>query len=169
VAEPPGVAGIVRRMAEVLTGIHGIRSGEQDLSFLPDQWERFGRRISERPGKLDESLSEGRVRAALARAWPPVRRNEAVLLHGDFWPGNTLWRDGELVGVIDWEDAAVGDPIADLANGRLEISMFLGEGAMREFTQHYQCLMGSLDYASLPCWDLCAALRPAGKLSSWGL
>src|SRR5438067_5191571 len=29
-------------------------------------------------------------------------RNERVLLHGDFWPGDTLWRDGRLVAVIDW-------------------------------------------------------------------
>lgn len=92
-----------------------------------------------------------------------------MLLHGDFWPGNTLWRDGGLAAVIDWEDAGYGDPLADLANGRLEIAMLLGVAAMREFTRHYRALMGSLDYAALPVWDLCAALRPAGKMASWGL
>jgi aminoglycoside phosphotransferase (APT) family kinase protein len=39
-----------------------------------------------------------------------------VLLHGDFWPGNALWRDGALVAILDWEDAAIGDPLADVAN-----------------------------------------------------
>jgi aminoglycoside phosphotransferase (APT) family kinase protein len=38
------------------------------------------------------------------------------VLHGDYWPGNVLWRDGRLVGVIGWEEAAFGDPLADLAN-----------------------------------------------------
>jgi aminoglycoside phosphotransferase (APT) family kinase protein len=32
-----------------------------------------------------------------------------------------LWRDGRIVAVIDWEDAQVGDPLADLANTRLEL------------------------------------------------
>jgi aminoglycoside phosphotransferase (APT) family kinase protein len=129
--------------------------------------------FSARPGGIpaaqDEALREGRIRAALARAWPPPGRNGPVLLHGDFWPGNTLWRYGKLAAVIDWEDAGYGDPLADLANGRLEIAMLLGTAAMREFTRHYRALMGSLDYTGLPAWDLCAALRPAGKMASWGL
>ena len=39
----------------------------------------------------------------LRRPPPPVQVNRPVLLHGDFWPGNILWRDGRLVAVIDWE------------------------------------------------------------------
>ncbi len=31
-----------------------------------------------------------------------------------------LWKDGQLVAVIDWEDAPLGDPLADVANSRLE-------------------------------------------------
>jgi hypothetical protein len=71
--------------------------------------------------------------------------------------------------VIDWEDAAVGDPLADLANGRLEILWAFGVDAMRSFTEHYKCVMPRTDYAALPYWDLCAALRPASKLADWGL
>jgi hypothetical protein len=47
--------------------------------------------------------------------------------------------------------------------------MLLGVAAMREFTRRYRALMGSLDYTGLPAWDLCAALRPAGTMESWGL
>jgi aminoglycoside phosphotransferase (APT) family kinase protein len=43
----------------------------------------------------------------------PARFALLSLLHGDYWPDNTLWRDGRLVCVIDWEDAALGDPLAD--------------------------------------------------------
>ena len=156
-----------RQLAAVLAAIHRVpRAG---LRFLRDTMQMFTARLSGRPAALDEDLSERQVRDALARAWPPARRNEPVLLHGDFWPGNTLWRDGRLAAVIDWEDAGSGDPLADLANGRLEIAMLLGATAMGEFTGHYRALMSSLDYAALPVWDLCAALRPAGKMASWGL
>ena len=44
---------------------------------------------------------------------------------------------GRLVGVIDWEDAALGDPLADLANSRLEILWAFGDEAMERFTREY--------------------------------
>ena len=157
----------VRELAGVLARIHGIPRG--GAPFLADKNERVRRRLGERPARLDETLSEGDIRAALARLWPPRSPNAPVLLHGDFWPGNTLWRDGRLAAVIDWEDAGIGDPLTDLANGRLEIAMFHGQDAMREFTGRYRSLVPSADYTNLPCWDLCAALHPAGQMASWGL
>jgi aminoglycoside phosphotransferase (APT) family kinase protein len=36
-------------------------------------------------------------------------------LHGDLHPGNTLYREGELVGVVDFGDLCAGDPATDLA------------------------------------------------------
>jgi aminoglycoside phosphotransferase (APT) family kinase protein len=41
-----------------------------------------------------------------------------------------LWRDGRIVAVIDWEEAAFGDPMADLANSWLEIVWHFGTAAM---------------------------------------
>lgn len=38
-----------------------------------------------------------------------------VLCHGDFRLPNLKWDDGRIVGVLDWELARVGDPMADLA------------------------------------------------------
>jgi aminoglycoside phosphotransferase (APT) family kinase protein len=121
-----------------------------------------------RPATLDESLNEGRIRDALEAAWPFPQRNTSVLLHGDFWPGNILWKDGQLVAIIDWEDAALGDPLADLANTRLEILWAFGIDAMQSFTHHYQS-MTSIDFSNLPYWDLCAALRPVSQIATWGL
>jgi aminoglycoside phosphotransferase (APT) family kinase protein len=88
------------------------------------------------------------------------------LLHGDFWPGNVLWKDGQLVGIIDWEDAALGDPLADVANSRLEMLWAFGIDAMQSFTRQYQA-MTTIDFINLPFWDLCAALRPAAKFAEW--
>ena len=60
--------------------------------------------------------------------------------------------------VIDWEDAALGDPLIDLAQSRAEIVWIFGFAAMEIFTRAYQSLM-DLDYRDLPYWDLCAVLR----------
>lgn len=89
------------------------------------------------------------------------RRNRPVLLHGDYWPGNTLWREGRLVAVVDWEDAAVGDPLADVANARLELLWARGAEAREEFTRRYRSLAPAVDFTDLPPWDCWAEARLA--------
>lgn len=41
---------------------------------------------------------------------------ESHLLHGDLSYRNIIVKDGNLSGIIDWEDSVFGDPIFDLAN-----------------------------------------------------
>jgi aminoglycoside phosphotransferase (APT) family kinase protein len=163
---PAGLDDALRQMAAYLHGVHSIAGSSRDLSFLPGQDKIYDAKFRERPAKLDDSLHEGRIRDALEAVWPLPRQNEPVLLHGDFWPGNMLWRDGRLVAVVDWEDAQVGDPLADLANSRLEILWAFGQEAMHSFTRHYRS-MTNIDFTNLPYWDLCAALLPAFKIADW--
>lgn len=168
VLDPPAdIPAVARPLAAVLARIHGI--SRDGAPFLRNRLERFNRWLSEVPATFDEELNEREIRAALDGVWPPPAGNEPVLLHGDFWPGNTLWHRGELAAVIDWEDAGFGDPLADLANARLEITMALGQESTQEFTRHYCSLMPSIDDTNLPLWELCAALRLVGRMSSWGL
>lgn len=163
--DPRDVESFLRQMAVHLAAVHRVDIARWDLSFLPCLGSGWG----SPPAILDESLAEGEIRAALKSRWPLAHMNGAVLLHGDYWPGNLLWREDQLVGVVDWEDAAVGDPLADVANSRLELLWALGSDAMHRFTLHYRASMAALNFSNLAYWDLCAALRPASKLSTWGL
>jgi aminoglycoside phosphotransferase (APT) family kinase protein len=167
--EPADLSATMRVMAEQLAALHSVDWSPEELDFLPARADAVARRLAARPEHLDEALSEGRIRAALEAAWPPSSVNRPALLHGDYWPGNLLWRDGQLAAVIDWEDAATGDPLADVGNCRLESLWAFGEDAVSAFTERYRELMPLLDYANLPYWDLYAALQPAGKLAGWGL
>lgn len=161
---PTDLAAYFHQAATHLAAIHRIAGAQQDLAFLPRHTKGFGKR----PATLDESLAEGEIRNALEALWPVPQVNPSVLLHGDFWPGNLLWQAGRLAAVIDWEDAAVGDPLADLGNTRLEMLWAFGRDAMTEFTHIYRSL-NPIDLTNLPYWDLCAALHPAGRLGEWGL
>lgn len=98
---------------------------------------------------------------------PPLR-NGLALLHGDFWPGNVLWRAGRLTGIIDWEDARLGDPVADVANSRLEILWAYGVAAMTAFTRRYAAL-NALDFTDLPRWDRWVAQAKGPQIGDWGL
>ncbi|MDP6713595.1 MAG: phosphotransferase [SAR202 cluster bacterium] len=153
-------------LATQLSSIHSIDCSTLDLSFLPNLSDTCAEKIGTRPAKLDESIGEGRIRDTLESLWPWPQRNESVLLHGDFWPGNVLWLDGRVAAVIDWEDAQLGDPLADLSNTRLEILWAFGIDAMNLFTDHYQSVT-PLDFTTLPYWDMHAALKPAFRIDVW--
>lgn len=165
---PAHVPDLILQLAATLVKIHSVDCSKLDVSFLPQQAQIYAEKLRARPANVDESLDEGHIRDALEAVWPLPQRNTPVLLHGDFWPGNTLWKDGQLVAVIDWEDAALGDPLADVANSRLEILWAFGIDAMQSFTQQYQA-MTTIDFTNLPYWDLCAALRPVAQIAQWGL
>lgn len=161
---PADLSDFLTQAATQLAQIHQIKATQLELVQL----SLLGKGFGARPPVLDNTLDEAQIRDRLEAGWPLAQLNQTTLLHGDFWPGNLLWRAGRLVAVIDWEDAALGDPLADLANSRLELLWAFGEEAMQHFTAAYRA-RNRLDFTNLPYWDLCAALRPAGKLGAWGL
>ena len=166
--EPSDVTDFILQLTTHLTRIHKVDCSKLAVSFLPQQEKIIARRLRERPANVGESGDERRIRDTLESVWPIHQHNPSVLLHGDFWPGNILWRDGQLVAVIDWEDAALGDPLSDVANTRREILWEFGIDAMQHFTHQYQS-MTSIDFTNLPYWDLCASLRSASQIAAWDL
>ena len=154
---PSDRIGAALQMAAFLARLHAVDTGCGDLAAVP-----------RRDGPLDGSPDRcdglpGIFRGAydvLEAIQPPPARNSEALLHGDLWAGNVLWRDGRLSGVVDWEDAAVGDPLADLAIARVDMSWGFGWEAVQAFTAHYAGYTG-FDLGALPYWDLRAVLRQA--------
>ena len=52
---------------------------------------------------------------------PTIQRVEPALVHLDYWRGNLLWKQGQIAAVVDWEEAAYGDPAVDVAYCRMEM------------------------------------------------
>ncbi len=170
VEDPADLTDFTGQLAGALAAVHDCGFTRAEVAFLADVRDHFARKLGTKSVPPDSYLREAEVRAALETAWPPPPVNRPVVLHGDFWPGNVLFRDGRLVGIIDWEDALFGDPLADLAITRLEISWFHGSAASQMLTGQYLALRREVDTATLPLWDLRAALRACGfNLQAWGL
>lgn len=163
---PAHVEDFLFQFAGCLARIHRVDCSKRNFDFLPKQKSKYVKKLSEQPANSDESWSENRVRGTLKTTFP--QNNQDVLLHGDFWPRNTLWREEQLVAVIDWENAALGEPLSDLANARLEILWAFGWQAMHDFTSEYKTIMSSLDFTTLAHWDLYAAMR-LSTFPQWGL
>jgi len=163
---PSDTQDLLLQLATHLSGIHAVNYAQLDLSFLPLQEAIFAEKLREHQEDEEAEAQERQIQHTLEAVWPFPQYNPSVLLHGDFWPGNVLWKDGQLVAIIDWEDARIGDPLADLANSRLEILWAFGDEAMQRFTESYQSLT-NIDLTNLPHWDLYAAWRPAAQFAEW--
>ncbi|MEM7538172.1 MAG: aminoglycoside phosphotransferase family protein [Chloroflexota bacterium] len=165
------------QIATQMAKIHQLDVALLDVPFLvaqcedpskiaAKQVERFERRIERLIRANQEQKEQWTFHEKLIQAWPLPQAETSVLLHGDFWPGNLLWKNHELVAVIDWEDAHLGNPLEDFAITRFDILFIYGLEAMTIFTDTYRSL-SSLDFTTLPYWDLYAALRAAPVLDEW--
>jgi aminoglycoside phosphotransferase (APT) family kinase protein len=54
----------------------------------------------------------GQLRKLLVSRLPPER--EPTLVHGDYHFGNLLFRGPDVVAILDWEIAEIGQPLLDL-------------------------------------------------------
>ncbi len=134
-------------VARFLSAIHRIPQSElADLSLPTD-------RISAGTLRRLFANAEGPIRShagagwssRLARLWPRIEADlskglsHEVLLHGDLWHTNLLTdqRFSTLTGVIDWEDAFIGDPAIDFA-----ALISAGESFLNRVVRHYVAATG---------------------------
>jgi|GEM_PF-1175791 len=104
------------RFVEMLARIHGVRGHGLTAHADAASAARAFVAVCRRRLAETEVLPRPLIRHALDvldRRAP--EGDKTVLLHGDYRLPNLKWRDGEIVGILDWELARVGDPASDLA------------------------------------------------------
>ncbi len=169
VYQPRNVEGWAEDLARAMHAIHRVTPRGFDLSWLP----RFGREeiAAELLEGRDEvlALNDDVARDALAVleagfgeiAWP-----ETCLIHEDFWPGNTVWSRGRLVGVIDWANAKLGDPRLDVSQCRIDALLVNGFEVSDEIGAAYERLAGQ-PVADAWFIDLFQGLRALRNYKIW--
>ncbi|MEP2103990.1 MAG: phosphotransferase [Parasphingorhabdus sp.] len=91
-----------------------------------------------------------------------------VLLHGDFWPANLIWQEDRIAAILDWEDAAVGDPLSDVACTCLELRYIYGEKGMLRFQKAYSQYR-DVDENRFALWQIYTAAAAQHFMENWGL
>ncbi len=148
-------------LARSLAAIHATPCGTQADEFLLDAnrettWFLNGGQV---PGFMEKNPDGIRVWRTVADLAVRLDPGHPGLVHVDYWPGNVLWHRGSIAAVIDWEEAAYGDPAIDVAYARMELILNgLNEAADR-FTRCYEQAAGR-QLKNLPFWELVAAARP---------
>jgi aminoglycoside phosphotransferase (APT) family kinase protein len=157
---PTDVDGWLRQIAHTLARIHQTDTAGATGALL-------------RPLLGNRDVDWG-IRSALAdrcveaiRRHPPRLDGDPIVMHGDFHPGNIVWTDGTLSGVVDWTGTRLGSRGFELAYCRGDIAMLFGMRAVRRFAEHYADRAGEIP-ADLPVFDLICGLA-ARKLgpSQW--
>ncbi len=162
------IASWVEQLATALLQIHAVTPALFDLSWLSVQLRDGVLR------EIEERRQHTRDRGTLARIVHAVLLNEidriewsqGTLVHDDYWPGNTIWRSGRLVGVVDWTHAEVGDPRTDVSQCRIDIALIVGLDAADAFLRAYQALART-QLRDIWYFDLLRGLRALLSYRFW--
>lgn len=108
--DPDFIRSLWLQSAQALARFHQLdwKTSLQDWetpSTLSTELARWTRLLRHAPDP-EWAASGTRLAAELVAAVPPERA--VGLVHGDFQPGNVLFDQGRLVGVIDWDLAGIG-------------------------------------------------------------
>ena len=159
-----------RKMAVMLARIHSIPLSEADRGFLLEAnslatWflraEAAPKYMQDFPGGVD-------VWKTTRDLYPSLKPVPPVLVHVDYWSGNILWQEGEIVAVLDWEEAAYGDAGTDVAYARMNMVLMGIPEAAEEFLQVYEARSGQ-KVENLGLWELAASVRPMVDPLDWEL
>jgi aminoglycoside phosphotransferase (APT) family kinase protein len=149
--DPKGVEEFLRALAEPLPAIHSVRVAAGVA--LPD-YRPYPLRIRRPPAWAARPDVWERAFGVLDRP-PPA--DERRFVHRDYHPGNVLWERGRVTGIVDWVNASIGSPWADVGHCRVNIASELGQRAANRFLDLYRAVSGRTDDYH-PYWDISAAI-----------
>lgn len=127
-------------LARALQAVHAVTPERFDLSdlqvYLRDGMRQEIEHQRERAAAGEPLAQE--VHAVLDAELDRIDWPAPSLVHDDYWPGNTVWYRGQLVGIIDWTQAELGDPRADVAQCRVDLVLSHGMDVADAFLGSYQ-------------------------------
>ena len=139
------------QVAQLAAAIHEAAAEEH-----PYQYSTYVDLENTEPPAWSETPATWERAIELARQPPPA--TDQVFVHRDFHPGNILWQDDQLTGIVDWVDAGRGPADVDAGHCRLNMVQLWGATTSDAFAAAYQTATGALD----PHWDLVSFLEVLG-------
>jgi aminoglycoside phosphotransferase (APT) family kinase protein len=164
---------VMREYIEELARVHSLDVSSMELPGIeiPETAEEIAfagkfafqeeQYASTRPGLRPEPLLELGIWWLHANV--PRGDRRVSFVQGDTGPGQFMYDDGHLTGLIDWELAHVADPMLDLGVARMR-NMLYPTGSLREPFAHYEEVTGKpIDWDALTFFTvLSMLLTPMG-------
>ena len=164
---PTSMSGWTDGLAQALVMVHAITPDRLAFSrrspFLQDAMRA---EIAQRREEVVEAGPLARaVQETLDANLDSIEWLPPTLTHDDYWPGNTVWYRGRLVGIIDWADAVVGDRRTDVAQCRVDLVLSHGVEVADRFLQAY--FAAAAPMPDLWFFDLFRGLRGLLSYERW--
>lgn len=94
-------------------------------------------------------------KAVSIRQKPLPQHDSLCLIHRDYHPGNVLFQNGKMSGIVDWINVCRGVAFVDLAICRIDVMCLQGVEAANQLMAYYEDTTGTLHQA---LWDIHAFL-----------
>jgi aminoglycoside phosphotransferase (APT) family kinase protein len=165
---PPNALAWAREMAVTLAHIHAVPCGPEGRRFLLDANAEASwfARSADAPAYMAAFPGGEQVWQIFRDLYPRRKAVKPGLVHIDYWPGNILWLGDTISAVLDWEEAAWGDPAIDVAYARMHLALIGFPAPMDQFLSAYETGTGQ-PLANLGLWELAAAVRPMFDAEGW--
>ncbi len=166
---PALVRHLCERYAELLAAVHQVDWQQRELQFLGDGsrhlereiawWEQEIRRVQQGPVPAFDRVIDW------LRSRCPAQNGRVALVHGDAKLGNLFIQGQQVVALLDWEMATLGDPMTDIGWAAVQwgtpsalLSTCAGALSKAELLAHYeQC--GGVRVHQLPFYEALAGLK----------
>lgn len=139
-------------LLEIMTTIHQVPLADGLRGWEPYPPERVPPAWTQHPWAWER---------AIAAYHSPRPASNTVLLHRDFHPGNVLWTDGRVSGVVDWVSSCAGPPEEDVSHCRVNLASRHGQAVADRFLDNWMRATGHITYD--PYWDLVNAVSMGGS------
>ncbi len=132
----PNTPAKAAQVADLLARLHAAPVHDEDRARLPDI------SLAKLLPRLMSWAEEAGILAlrqelyAIAERFADVGERSGSFIHGDWHSGNYLSDEQGITAILDWEEAAVGDPRFDVANAAAEIQRSTPELADHFLSQY---------------------------------
>ena len=152
----------ILKMVNQLKAIH-----EVDIEILPN----LSLRLDPLEGLIEYLAGDSQwkeLKEYLSSLHDTAYTKKHVFLHGDYWSGNIILENEKIKGVIDWEYAAIGDPLCDVAASCLEVRYEFGKELMTTFKDTYSNFL-PIDNFRYSLWLIYIAASTLYHIHQWNI
>ena len=152
----------ILKMVNQLKAIH-----EVDIEILPN----LSLRLDPLEGLIEYLAGDSQwkeLQEYLSSLHDTAYTKKHVFLHGDYWSGNIILENEKIKGVIDWEYAAIGDPLCDVAASCLEVRYEFGKELMTTFKDTYSNFL-PIDNFRYSLWLIYIAASTLYHIHQWNI
>jgi aminoglycoside phosphotransferase (APT) family kinase protein len=156
---PADVDTWTRGAATALASVHEIKPRTARTLQSP-RWQRW------QPSLDRTGPGTPRIERALDVLYASIEKYPTVFSHDDYNPGNVLFLDGALTGVVDWSDVVIEPRQAAVALFRHLLALHPGGDAPQRFLAHYESIT-RMSLADIALWDVLYGLRGMQPVEHW--